>query len=273
MASSDYKLGLRVHEHLKRLGIETPMRPEHLSSASQGEHSSCDHDHGHRLNDKNFASSVTAFHVLTSNLGLDLEDDSIRDTPKRLAKMYHDEICWGLDYTKFPKCTTVDNKFNYDELIIIRDIEVKSLCEHHFMPIMGKATIAYIPSTASTIATSTTKISRFTGKRLKNPTRSGTQNSLGKVMGLSKFNRVVEFFSRRPQVQERLTEQISAALQLILETNDVAVIIAADHYCVKFRGIEDICSDTVTSKMSGRFRDPNKPELRAELMALINHRK
>jgi GTP cyclohydrolase I len=221
MADNNHKLGLEIHEHLKRLGLETPMRPEHEEE---------------KLIARKFLAQ-DAFSSILLGLGLDLDDDSIKDTPRRLSKMYHDEICWGMDYEKFPSCTTVSNKFNYDELVIIRDIEVKSLCEHHFMPIIGRATIAYIP----------------------------TQ----KVLGLSKFNRIVEFFSRRPQVQERLTEQIAATLRYILGSDDIAVIIAAGHYCVKFRGIEDICSDTVTSKMLGRFR--TKPELRAELMSLVSH--
>lgn len=223
MASTDTLLGIKIHELLKVAGIETPMLPKHPDSKPIEVR----------------RALTQSFHDVLDLLDLDAADDSIKDTPKRLAKMYLDEICWGMDYTRFPSCTTVENKFGYDELVIVRDIEVKSLCEHHFMPIMGKATIAYIP------------------KR--------------KVLGLSKFNRIVEFFSRRPQVQERLTEQVAATLKLILETDDVAVIIAADHYCVKFRGIEDICSDTVTSKMQGRFRE--KPELRAELLALIGHSK
>lgn len=231
MADSNAKLGLKVHEVLKKAGIETPMLPEHIS------YTTMEHPEVAGYRNLAFDKLKEGFTGIVKTIGLALTDDSIQDTPKRLAKMYQNEICWGLDYTKFPSCTTVENKFNYDELVIVRDIEVKSLCEHHFMPIMGKATVAYIPKQ--------------------------------RVLGLSKFNRIVEFFSRRPQVQERLTEQVAATLRFILDTEDVAVIIAADHYCVKFRGIEDICSDTVTSKMAGRFRE--KPELRAELLALINH--
>lgn len=219
MADSNKELGLQIHEHLKSLHIETPMRPRPPVIEPRYE-------------------LERSFETILDTLGIDREDDSIQDTPRRLAKMFKDEICWGLDYSKFPSCTTVENKFGYDELIIIRNIEVKTLCEHHFMPIMGKAHIAYIPHK--------------------------------KVLGLSKFNRIVEFFSRRPQVQERLTEQVSAALQFILGTEDVATIITGEHFCVKFRGIEDMCSDTITSKMSGKFRDRDRPGLRAELMALIN---
>ena len=223
MADNNHELGLKVHKMLMDNGIETPMRPELTWDPN--------------ANKERKAAIQQSFDDILDMLELDQNDDSIKDTPKRLAKMYVDEICWGLDYTKFPSCTTVNNKFGYDELVIVRNIEVKSLCEHHFMPIMGKATVAYIP------------------KR--------------RVLGLSKFNRIVEFFSRRPQVQERLTEQIAATLRFILDTEDVAVIIAADHFCVKFRGIEDTCSDTVTSKMSGKFREV--PELRQELMSLISH--
>jgi len=225
----DSTLGSEIHKYLKDLGIETPLATKRLIGPNTS------------IGDAMEITSPSyvledSFKTVISVIGLDLNDDSIRDTPKRLAKMYLNEICHGLDYSNFPACTTVENKFKYDELVVVRDIEVKSLCEHHFMPIMGKATVAYIPHT--------------------------------KVLGLSKFNRIVEFFSRRPQVQERLTEQISATLRFILGTEDVAVIIAGEHYCVKFRGIEDMCSDTVTSKVSGRFR--TKPELRAELTALIN---
>lgn len=256
MADSNLELGLKVHAVLKEAGIETPMLPEHISYTTV--------EHPEIANYRNLGldSLKQGFTGIVKTIGLDLKDDSIQDTPKRLAKMYQNEICWGLDYSKFPSCTTVDNKFGYDELVIVRDIEVKSLCEHHFMPIMGKATIAYIPGAGSF-------------KAVEDSTQPDNirfeRETYGKVLGLSKFNRIVEFFARRPQVQERLTEQIAATLKFILETDDVAVIIAADHYCVKFRGIEDICSDTVTSKMSGRFRE--KPELRAELLALIGHSK
>jgi GTP cyclohydrolase I len=155
-------------------------------------------------------------------MGLDLSDDSLIETPKRVAKMYINEIFWGLDYDAFPKCTAVDNKMEYDEMVIERNVNVQSNCEHHFVVIDGLATVAYIPKNT--------------------------------VLGLSKLNRVVEYFSKRPQVQERLTEQVYYALQYILGTEDIAVVIDAQHYCVKSRGVEDINSRTVTSKIGGIFK-------------------
>jgi GTP cyclohydrolase I len=154
-------------------------------------------------------------------LGLDLSDDSLVETPKRIAKMYIDEIFWGLDYSNFPKITTIDNKMQYNNMLLERHIKVNSTCEHHFIPMMGEAFIAYLPHK--------------------------------KVIGLSKINRIVEFFSRRPQVQERLVEQIFHTVCLVLGTEDVAVLIKAEHTCVKLRGVEDTNSDTITSKLGGMF--------------------
>jgi GTP cyclohydrolase I len=168
-------------------------------------------------------------------LGLDLRDDSLIDTPKRVAKMYVNEIFWGLDYEAFPKCTAVDNKMKYDEMVIERNINVQSNCEHHFVVIDGLATVAYIPSE--------------------------------KVLGLSKLNRVVEYFAKRPQIQERLTEQVYYALQYILQTDNIAVVVDAQHYCVKSRGVEDTGSSTITTKLGGCFK--NDPQARAEFMAII----
>jgi GTP cyclohydrolase I len=132
------------------------------------------------------------------------------------------EIFCGLDYDAFPKCTAVDNKMKYDEMVVERGVAVYSNCEHHILPIVGKATVAYVPNK--------------------------------KVLGLSKINRVVEYFSKRPQIQERLTEQIYHALQFILETDDIAVMIEAEHLCVSSRGVEDTGSSTVTSKLGGGFK-------------------
>lgn len=154
-------------------------------------------------------------------LDLDLNDDSLIETPRRVAKMYVDEIFYGLDYELFPKCTTVDNKMQYDSMVVERNINVQSNCEHHFVVIDGSCHIGYIPK--------------------------------DKVLGLSKLNRIVQFFSKRPQIQERLTEQIYHALCYILGTDDVAVVIEASHYCVKSRGIQDVNSDTVTSRIGGTF--------------------
>jgi|TARA_R110002074_G_scaffold334242_2_gene504496 GTP cyclohydrolase I len=169
-------------------------------------------------------------------LGLDLSDDSLTDTPKRVAKMYVNEIFWGLDYDAFPKCTTVNNKMHYDEMVVERNINVQSNCEHHFVVIDGLATVAYIPNE--------------------------------RVLGLSKINRIVEYFSKRPQIQERLTEQIYYALQYILGTDNIAVLIDAQHYCVKSRGVEDVGSSTITSKLGGGFRDKDDPGLRAEFLSI-----
>lgn len=142
---------------------------------------------------------------------------------------------WGLDYEAFPKCTTVQNKMHYDEMVVERNITVQSLCEHHILPIVGKATIAYVPN--------------------------------NKVLGLSKLPRIVEYFSRRPQIQERLTEQIYHALQFILETDNIAVVIDAAHLCVSSRGVEDTAASTITSKLGGSFKtDPNA---RAEFMRFV----
>ena len=170
------------------------------------------------------------FTDIMKTLGLDLTDDSLIETPKRVAKMYVNEIFWGLDYEAFPKCTTVDNKMHYNEMVVERNVNVQSNCEHHFVVIDGLATVAYVPK--------------------------------DKVLGLSKINRIVEYFSKRPQIQERLTEQIFHTLQYILDTEDVAVLIDAQHYCVKSRGVEDTGSSTVTVRLGGGFK--NHPEVRNE---------
>ena len=163
-------------------------------------------------------------------LGLDLSDDSLMETPKRVAKMYVSEIFYGLDYEAFPKCTAVDNKMKYNEMVVERNVNVQSNCEHHFVVIDGVATVAYVPK--------------------------------DKVLGLSKINRIVEYFAKRPQIQERLTEQIFHTLCFILETNDVAVLIDARHYCVASRGVEDTGSSTVSSRLGGGFK--SDPAARAE---------
>lgn len=172
------------------------------------------------------------FSEIMKTLGLDLEDDSLKDTPKRIAKMYVNEVFSGLDSSNFPKITVIENKMEYDQMVCIQDIEIMSMCEHHFQPIDGFATIAYIP-----------------GK---------------KVIGLSKLNRIAEFFSKRPQVQERLTKQIADCLQFILETEDVAVHINAKHYCMIARGIQDTHSTTTTSDLRGAFKA--RPETRTEFL-------
>ena len=163
------------------------------------------------------------FEEIMRVLGLDLTDDSLRDTPKRVAKMYINEVFSGLDPENKPAITLFDNKYNYEEMLVEKDIKVHSFCEHHFVPITGKAHVAYI--------------------------------SNGKVIGLSKINRIVDFFARRPQVQERLTVQIAEELKKVLQTEDVAVAITADHMCVTLRGIKDQDSSTYTSSFHGKFKD------------------
>ena len=169
-----------------------------------------------------------------SRLGLDLSDPSMTDTSKRYAKMLVGELTKGLNYDFFPKCTATPAG-DMRDMVLVSKLEVMSLCEHHLQTIDGYAWIAYIPNT--------------------------------KLLGLSKFARVVEFFSRRPQVQERLTNQIYTALSLILGTSDVAVIIRAKHYCMKARGSNQHHSDTTTDKMGGRFMD--NPALRQEMFDAI----
>lgn len=217
---SDSILGMKIHEHLVKCGVETPTCKNVLDRKDK------------------IKEIENSFRHIMLVLGLDLDDDSLNETPNRVAKMYVNEIFYGLDYDSFPKCTTVENKMKYDEMVIERNINLQSNCEHHFVVIDGKATVAYIPNK--------------------------------KVLGLSKINRVVEYFSKRPQIQERLTEQIYHALQFILETDDIAVVIDAQHYCVKSRGIEDVGSSTITSKLGGEFK--SDPAVRAEFMNLVNKR-
>ena len=213
---TDPELGQKVHEHLVKMGVETPTIPNKLVRT----------DKIHIIEGH--------FKSIMETMGLDLSDDSLCDTPKRVARMYVNEIFWGLDYEAFPKCTAVDNKMKYNEMVCERNINVQSNCEHHFVVIDGLATVAYVPNQ--------------------------------KVLGLSKINRIVEYFSKRPQIQERLTEQVFHALQFILETEDVAVMIDAQHYCVKSRGVEDTGSSTVTSKLGGGFK--SDPAARAEFYQL-----
>ncbi|AAU37650.1 MULTISPECIES: GTP cyclohydrolase I FolE [Basfia] len=169
-------------------------------------------------------------------IGLDLTDDSLEETPVRLAKMFIDEIFSGLDYTNFPKITNIENRMKVSEMVLVNDVTLTSTCEHHFVTIDGLVSVAYYPKKW--------------------------------VIGLSKINRVVQFFAQRPQVQERLTEQILLAFQTILETEDVAVYMKATHFCVKCRGIKDTNSYTVTSAFGGVFLEDR--ETRKEFLSLIN---
>ena len=178
-----------------------------------------------------------AFHFreIMETLVLDLSDDSLKGTPERVAKMFIDEIFSGLDPKNKPKVALFENKYQYDQMLVEKNISFYSNCEHHFVPIIGKAHVAYISS--------------------------------GKVIGLSKLNRIVQYYAKRPQVQERLTNQIASELQSVLGTEDVAVIIDAKHLCVSSRGIKDDTSTTITSFYGGVFREPAKI---AELQNFIN---
>lgn len=191
-------------------GLETPMRAD-----------------AHLLSDRQKKEQIAElFEQIMHVMGLDLNDDSLKGTPMRVAKMYIDEIFSGLNPENKPKVALFENKYEYGQILVEKNITFYSNCEHHFVPIIGKAHVAYISS--------------------------------GKVIGLSKLNRIVQFFAKRPQVQERLTNQIGVELQSILETEDVAVIIDAKHLCVSSRGIKDDTSATVTSFYGGAFETPEK---------------
>jgi GTP cyclohydrolase IA len=165
------------------------------------------------------------FEEIMNTLGLDLSDDSLKGTPLRVAKMYVQEIFSGLNPDNKPEITLFENKFHYNQMLVEKNIKVHSYCEHHFVPIIGKAHVAYI--------------------------------SNGQIIGLSKINRIVDYFSKRPQVQERLTEQIADDIRKVLKTEDVAVIIEAEHMCVAMRGVKDLGSSTTTSSYFGKFLQPD----------------
>lgn len=203
-----------VHDALVERGLETPMLPNGLSR------------------DEKYRRITAAFTDITRTLGLDLADDSLCETPHRIAKMYVDEIFSGLDYAKFPKITAIENKMQVEEMVQVDNIDLVSTCEHHFVTIDGNARVAYIPGST--------------------------------IIGLSKINRIVRFFAQRPQVQERLTQQILVALQTLLGTQDVAVTINAVHYCVKSRGVMDTNSSTRTTALGGAFKA--NPATRAEFI-------
>lgn len=193
-----------VHQALLQAGLETPMRVQTLS----------DEEKRRRITDM--------MEGVIETLGLDLSDDSLRETPARIAKMYVNEIFGGLDYGNFPRISDIENKMNVEEMVRVGGITLTSTCEHHFVTIDGSANVAYIPDR--------------------------------KIIGLSKINRIVRFFAQRPQVQERLTQQILIALQTLLETDNVAVTVDAVHYCVKSRGVMDSHSRTQTTALGGSFK-------------------
>lgn len=191
-------------------GLKTPMKPDAF-----------------KLSDKEKKQRIAhLFEEIMDVLGLDLTDDSLKGTPNRVAKMYVDEIFSGLNPANRPNITLFDNNYHYNQMLVEKNISFNSNCEHHFVPIFGKAHVAYISS--------------------------------GKVIGLSKLNRIVKYYAQRPQVQERLTNQIAEDLKHILETEDVAVIMEAKHLCVSSRGIKDESSVTITSYFGGKFGAPEK---------------
>lgn len=217
-AESDTELSLEavmVRNALIDHGLETPMIETGLSS---------------RQKYRRVRDLMTE---VVTTLGLDLNDDSLAETPHRIAKMYVDEVFSGLDYSNFPKLSLIENKFGSNEMVKVTGIELLSTCEHHFVTIDGVARVAYVPANM--------------------------------VIGLSKINRVVRFFCQRPQVQERLTRQILLAMQTLLGTDDVAVAIDATHYCVKSRGVMDASSKTSTTACGGCFS--NDAQARAEFMS------
>lgn len=205
----------KVRDRLIEKGLETPTIDNGMSQEQRYEKI------------KGLMSEVV------STLGMNLEDDSLEETPHRIAKMYVYEIFSGLDYGNFPKIAMIENKMDLEEMVKVRDISVLSSCEHHFVTIDGTAKVAYIPNK--------------------------------KIIGLSKINRLVRFFSQRPQVQERLTKQVLIALQTLLETENVAVSINATHYCVKSRGVMDVNSQTETTALGGIFKSNERT--RAEFLA------
>lgn len=193
-------------------------------------------DNAHELNDDQKIEKIQAnFKEILETLGLDLTDDSLKNTPHRVAKMYVKEIFSGLNPENKPAITLFDNKYKYNQMLVEKDIVLYSQCEHHLVPIVGKAHVGYI--------------------------------SNGKVIGLSKINRIVRYYAQRPQVQERLTKQIANEFKKILNTNDVAVVIEAHHMCVSSRGVRDVNSSTITADINGAFA---REATRAEFLRYIN---
>ncbi|HBN02438.1 MAG TPA: GTP cyclohydrolase I FolE [Bacteroidetes bacterium] len=202
------------HEsQLWNASLETPMRSDAFDMSD----------------DDKIAKIKEHFTAIMETLGLDLTDDSLSQTPKRVAKMYVKEIFSGLNPANKPSVTLFENKYGYNQMLVEKNISLYSMCEHHFVPIIGKAHVAYIAN--------------------------------GKVIGLSKIHRIVKYYAKRPQVQERLTKQITEALKATLGIEDVAVAIDARHMCVECRGVEDVTSSTITSALSGQFlNEPTRSE-------------
>jgi GTP cyclohydrolase I len=193
-------------EH-KASSVDTPMRSDAFE----------------KTDEEKIAIIEPHFRAIMETLGMDLNDDSLRGTPLRVAKMYVKELFQGLNPANMPSMTLFENKFQYNEMLVEKNINFYTNCEHHFVPFFGKAHVAYISS--------------------------------GKVIGLSKLNRLVEYFSKRPQVQERLTMQVGKALQTVLQTQDVAIMMDAKHLCVASRGVKDDSSNTITSFYGGKFQE------------------
>lgn len=191
-------------------GLDTPLKPDAFEISDQ----------------EKKEKIAVLFEEIMDVMGLDLTDDSLKGTPKRVAKMYIEEIFSGLNPANKPSVALFDNKYQYNQMLVEKNITFYSNCEHHFVPIIGKAHVAYVSS--------------------------------GKVIGLSKLNRIVQYYAKRPQVQERLTNQIANELKSVLDTENVAVIIDAKHLCVSSRGIKDDTSSTVTSYFGGSFNTPEK---------------
>jgi len=191
----------------KASSVETPLRADAFDKSDE----------------EKIAAIEPHFKAIMEILGMDLRDDSLRGTPLRVAKMYVKELFQGLNPANMPSMTLFENKFQYNEMLVEKNINFYTNCEHHFVPFFGKAHVAYISS--------------------------------GKVIGLSKLNRLVEYFSKRPQVQERLTMQVGKALQTVLQTQDVAIMMDAKHLCVSSRGVKDDSSNTITSFFGGKFQE------------------
>lgn len=221
---TDAKLGQEVHTYLVSKGVESPIIFDVYRNTTSKEKIEQIQEH---------------VRAALEIIGFDLTNDSVEGTPGRVAKMWVDEVMYGLDYTKFPRVMTFENKFSSTGMVIERDVQSMSLCSHHLVTIDGSATVAYIPRK--------------------------------KIVGLSKINRIVDFFSRRPQEAERLTLQIYHALEYILDTDDIAVFLNGVHYCVKSRGAGDVGSSTSTVKLGGGFL--NDPMLRKEFYDVVHSSK
>ena len=206
IALSDLLIEEMGDQH-KASSVETPLRADAFEKTEE----------------EKIAAIEPHFRAIMEILGMDLRDDSLRGTPLRVAKMYVKELFQGLNPANMPSMTLFENKFQYNEMLVEKNINFYTNCEHHFVPFFGKAHVAYIRS--------------------------------GKVIGLSKLNRLVEYFSKRPQVQERLTMQVGKALQTVLQTQDVAVMMDAKHLCVSSRGVKDDSSNTITTFFGGKFQD------------------